>query len=76
MVQWVKDPTLLQLWHQSQLWLTFSPWPRNFHMLWVWPKKNQKEKRKERKHHIQHLSQLVPDSQKRQVPMKGQGRTG
>ena len=26
LVQWVKDPVL------PQLWLGFSPWPRNFHM--------------------------------------------
>ena len=29
---WAKDPVLLQLWHRSQLWLRFHPWPRNFHM--------------------------------------------
>ena len=33
--QWVKDPTLLQLWYRSQLPLGFDPWPRNFHMLQV-----------------------------------------
>ena len=27
-----KDTVLLQLWHRSQLWLGFSPWPGNFHM--------------------------------------------
>ena len=37
--QWVKDLVLPQLWCRSQLWLEFSPWPRNFHMLPVWPKK-------------------------------------
>ena len=32
-VTWrVKDLALLQLWCRSQLWLGFSPWPRNFHM--------------------------------------------
>ena len=30
LVQWVKDPALLQLL------LRFGPWPRNFQMLWVW----------------------------------------
>ena len=39
MVQWVKDPALLQLQCRSQLWLGFSPWPGNFHMLWMQPKK-------------------------------------
>ena len=37
--QWVKDLALLQLWCSSQMWLGFDPWPWNFHMLWVWPKK-------------------------------------
>ena len=31
----LKDTVLLQLWHRLQLWFRFSPWPRNFHMLWV-----------------------------------------
>ena len=37
LVQWVKDPELLQLWHRSQLWLSFDPWSGNFHMLCVQP---------------------------------------
>ena len=46
LAQWVKDPVLLQLWHSFQLWLGFDPWPRYFHMLQVWVKKNKKgEKR-------------------------------
>ena len=28
-----------QLWHRLQLMVGFDPWPRNFHMLQVWPKK-------------------------------------
>ena len=31
---WVKDPTL------PQLWLRFHPWPGHFHVLLVWPYKN------------------------------------
>ena len=31
----LKDP----LWLRSLLWHGFSPWPRNFCMPWVWPKK-------------------------------------
>ena len=31
MVQQVRDPALPQL--------GFDPWPGNFHLLWVWPKK-------------------------------------
>ena len=38
-VQWVKDLTLLQLWHRLQLWLSFIPWLGNFHTTWVWPTK-------------------------------------
>ena len=38
MVQLVKALTLLQLWCRLQLWLDLIPGPRNFHMLWVWPK--------------------------------------
>ena len=34
MAQRVKDPTWLQLWHR------FSPWPGNFCILQVQPKKN------------------------------------
>ena len=36
----VKDPRL------SLLWLSFSPWPRNFPMLWALPKKKKKKKAK------------------------------
>ena len=41
--QWVKDPALPQLWHRSQLLLRFDPWPGNFHMMWVQPKKEKKK---------------------------------
>ena len=37
-LQWVKDPALPQLWHRLQLQIGVDPWPRNFHMLCVWPK--------------------------------------
>ena len=30
---WLKDPASSLLWHRFHL------WPGNFHMLWVWPKK-------------------------------------
>ena len=43
--QRVKEPVLLQLWYRSQLWLGFSPWPRNFHMPPVQTKKEKKKKR-------------------------------
>ena len=44
MAQWVKDPALSLLWLGSLLWCSFSPWPRNFSMLWVWPKREKKTK--------------------------------
>ena len=28
LVQWVKDPALPQLWHKSQPWPGFNPWPK------------------------------------------------
>ena len=28
----LKDLVLLQLWHRSQLWLRFNPWPGNCHV--------------------------------------------
>ena len=40
-VQWLKDLALLQLW------LRFSLWPGNFHLLWVWPKKKKNGEEKE-----------------------------
>ena len=40
MAQWVNDLALLLLWLGSLLWRGFDPWPRNFHILWVWPKIN------------------------------------
>ena len=46
-VQLVKDPTLLQLWHRLQLQLGFNPWPRNFHMSRVQPKKEKRERERE-----------------------------
>ena len=37
--QWVKDLALSLLWLWSLLWHEFDPWPRNFHIPWVQPKK-------------------------------------
>ena len=44
--QWVKDPALLQLWYRSQLRLRLDPWPRNFYIPQIWPKKKNKNKNK------------------------------
>ena len=38
-VQQVKNLVLPQLWCRSQLQPGFDPWPRNFHIVWVWKKK-------------------------------------
>ena len=35
----VKDLVLSFLWLGLLLWLRFVPWPRNYQMWWVWPKK-------------------------------------
>ena len=35
----VKNLVLSPLWFRLQLWLGFDPWPGNFRMPWVWPKK-------------------------------------
>ena len=37
--QWVKDPVLSLQWLRSLLWRGFNPWPGNFHMLRVQPRK-------------------------------------
>ena len=44
-VQWVKDLSLLQLWHRLQLGLGFNPRPKNFHMLWGQPKRKKKNQK-------------------------------
>ena len=43
MVQWVKDPALLPLWHRLQLQCGFSLWLGNFHIPWVQQKKKKKK---------------------------------
>ena len=40
----LKDPALPQLQFRSQLWLTLSPWPRNFHVSWVLPYEKEQKK--------------------------------
>ena len=39
MVQWVKNPALSLLWLGLQPWCGFNPWPQNFSLPWMWPKK-------------------------------------
>ena len=39
MVQRVKDLVLSLLWFRLQVWHKFHPWPQDFCMLWVWPKR-------------------------------------
>ena len=49
-VQWVKKVSATAAGRRLQLWLGFSPWPRNIHILWVQPfKKKEKKGRKEEK---------------------------
>lgn len=43
MAQWIKDPVVLLQQLGSLLWHRFHPWPKNFHMPWVWQNKK-KEK--------------------------------
>ena len=37
--QQINDPVLALQWLRSLLWHGFHPWPMNFHMPWVSPKK-------------------------------------
>ena len=39
MAQHVKDPVLSLLWLRLSLCFRFDPWPQNFHILWMQPKK-------------------------------------
>ena len=39
MEQWIKDPMLSLERLESLRWRRFDPWPRSFHVSWVWPKK-------------------------------------
>ena len=39
LAQRLKHLALLQLWLRLQLQLRLDPWPRNFHVLGMWPKK-------------------------------------
>ena len=50
MVQWFKDPELSLQWLGSLLRRRFHPWPGNFHMPWVGPKKKKKNKKSYRLH--------------------------
>ena len=43
LAQWVEDHALPRRWHRSQMWLRFDPWPGNFHMPRVQPKKKKKK---------------------------------
>ena len=43
MAWWVGDAALALLWLRLLLSLGFSPWPGNFHMPRVWPKKKKWE---------------------------------
>ena len=40
MVPWIKDLVFSLQQLGSLRWVWFNPWPQNFHMSWVQPKKN------------------------------------
>ena len=42
----IKDLALSLQWLRSMLWCRFDSWPVNFHMLPMWQKKKQKNKKK------------------------------
>ena len=48
MVQWVKDSALSLQRPRSLLWHRFQPWPRNFYMPQVEPKKKKKKEKKKK----------------------------
>ena len=41
-MQQVKDLAFPLLWLGSLLWSRFNPWPGNFYMPWVWPKRKKR----------------------------------
>ena len=43
--KWVKNLALSLQQPGLLLWREFDPWPRNFHIPWVWPKKSKEIKR-------------------------------
>ena len=43
----VKDPMLSLKWLRLLLWQGFDPGPRNFHMPWAWPKKQNQINKKQ-----------------------------
>lgn len=62
----------MQLWHGSQLWMGFDPWPGNSHMLWVQTKKkkgggeiNFMDMKEEKKGSLAaaHTGEILPEGQ-------------
>ena len=45
--QQVKDQELSLQQLRSLLWCSFEPWPRNFHIPWMWAKKEEEEEEEE-----------------------------
>ena len=73
MAQSVKT-LVLSLWLiKSLLWHGFSPWPRNFCMLWAWPKrkKKKKEREREREREVKDNSKNLVLSSWRRIPCIG-----
>ena len=44
MAQWVKDTAWPRLWRRPQLQIVLDLWPGNFHMPWLWPKKEKRNR--------------------------------
>ena len=47
-VLWFKDLVFSLLWLRLLLWQEHKPQPRNFHLLWAWPKRKNKEREYQR----------------------------
>ena len=58
----VQDLALPQLWCKSQLQLRFEPWPGNFHILWVQPKKKKKKKKRKEGEHVNGRNKFLQEA--------------
>ena len=71
LVQWVKDLVLSMQQLGLLLWHKFDPWPRNFHMPQVWPKKKKKkERKKERKEMLLYSGKIIIKKKKKERKCK------
>ena len=54
-----KDLALSPQWPGSLLWCRLSPWLRNYHMPWAWPKIQTKKTERASYHHGVHFKYLI-----------------